>query len=132
MADLVFPEAREALFRLMDGLPYGDDAVVSSFFVLPEGWEDNHLPAANIWVQRGTQGFLDRTDWVAVDVYAPPGEAVSVAELIGRRLVGEPHDVAGVGFIDSIEYEQTPRDIPYPSDRVSQAQMVLRVTARPA
>lgn len=124
-----FPESREAVFRLIDGTEHAG-RTVSAFFVLNMGWEAD-VPVAHIYVQRGSESYIDRTDWVVVNVYAAPGEAIPVAESIRASLVDQPHDVPGVGFIDDIRVEQTPQDVPYPSDRVMQAQMILRVTSRP-
>lgn len=125
-----FPEAREAIFQLIDGTTHAG-RTVSAFYVLNMGWESD-VPVAQIYVQRGGESHLDRTDWVVVNVFAAPGEAIPVAESIRASLANRPHDVPGVGFIDNIHVEQTPQDVPYPSDRVMQAQMILRVTCRPS
>lgn len=124
-----YPEAREALFAMIDGSEH-EGRTVAAYYQLQVDFEDR-LPAALIYVQRGTEGVIDRTDWVTVTVYAAPGEAVPILESIRAGLVLRPHDVPGVGFIDDIVCEQAPQDVPYPSDLLMQANATFRVTTRP-
>lgn len=124
----MFPEGREGLFVLIDGGTFAGH-VVQSCFVLDLGFEDS-LPVAQIYVQRGQPGSVDRTEWVVVNVFAAPGEAIPILENIGQTVCGPAVSVPAVGLFDSIRYEETPFDVPYQSDRVMQAQAVFRMTAR--
>ena len=73
MSGLVWPDAREAVHDLVKAT-----GIVDPFYILPVDHLDV-LPVANTWVQRSTEGFVDRVTWVVVDVYAAPGEAMRIA-----------------------------------------------------
>lgn len=124
MSALVWPDARKAVHVLIRDL-----GIAEPFYILPHPLTD-HLPAVNTHVQRSTEGYVDRVVWVMVDVYAAPGESISIAESIVTAVSNGPHEVPGVGYIDDIAVEQVPADVPLP-DEMEQAQFVLRVTARP-
>lgn len=130
MSDLVWPDARRAVHTLMQGFEYGGQ-VVEAFYILPLHFETNNLPCVNTYVQRSAEGYIDRVTWVVVDVYTAPGESIDIAEAIVSAVANQPHDVPGVGYLDSVEVEQMPTDMPRP-DEVEQAQFILRVTTRPA
>ncbi len=128
---LLWPDAREAVHELIDGFVFGDDTV-EAWYLLPFEFEKYNLPCATTYVQRSAEGFIDRVTWVVVDVYAPPGEAMPIADGLVALLAGRPHEVPNVGYVDDIAVEQPPQDMPRPdSELVMQAQFILRVTARP-
>src|SRR5699024_4685751 len=106
----MFPESRAALFDLIDGSEHAG-RTVAEFYHLTVDFKDV-LPAALIFTQRGSENYLDRTDWVVVQVFAAPGEAIPVLESIRASLVGRPHETAA-GYIDDVQVEQTPQDVPY-------------------
>lgn len=127
--DYVYPEARAILFDLIDGRTFAGHTV-NAAYVLDIDFEES-MPWAQIYVERGTTTYVDRTDWVAVNVYAAPGDAVPIAEAISKTLANKPHNVAGVGFIDDVVIDQVPQDIPLPSDIMMEAQTIYRVVSRP-
>lgn len=124
-----YPEARAALFALIDGSEHAG-RTVSAYYHLTQDFKDS-LPAALLYVRRGSENYLDRTDWVAIDVFAAPGEAIPVLESIRASLVDQSHDVPGVGYIDDVQVEQTPQDVPYVDTQVMQATATFRVISRP-
>lgn len=123
-----FPESRAALFDLIDGAEHVG-RTVSAYYHLTQDFKDA-LPAALIYVQRGSENYLDRTDWCVVTVFAAPGEAIPVLESIRASLVDRPHETT-VGYIDDVQVEQTPQDVPYVDTEVMQATATFRVTSRP-
>lgn len=124
-----WPDARKAVHTLLQGFEHGD-RVVEAFYILPHDFEKTSLPCANTYVQRGDEGFIDRVTWVAVDIYAAPGESMGIAEAFTSKFGGQPRHVDGVGLLDLVEVDQVPSDVPRP-DGVEQTQFVLRVTTRP-
>jgi len=124
----VFPESRAVLFDLIDGSEHAG-RTVHAYYHLTQDFKDS-LPAALVYVQRGSEGLIDRTEWVVVTVYAAPGEAVPVLESIRGSLVDRPHESPS-GYIDDVQVEQTPQDVPYVDTEVMQATATFRVTSRP-
>lgn len=81
-------------------------------------WQDfmNELPVVHIRSRGGTQGFVDRSDRVEVDVYAanpmtgeatPGAGALDIAERLYAHLIEGPHDTKA-GLIDAVHAERTP------------------------
>jgi len=130
MTGLVWPDARLAVHTLCQGFEVGGQTV-EAFYILPDHFETENLPCVNTYVQRSSEGYIDRVTWVVVDVYAAPGESIGIAEALVSAVANRPHDVPGVGYLDSVEVEQIPTDVPRPSGFGEQAQMILRVTTRP-
>lgn len=130
MSVLTWPDARKAVHTLCQGFQH-DGQTVEAFYILPDRFETENLPCVNTYVQRSSEGYIDRVTWVVVDVYAAPGESIGIAEAIISVVANRPHDVPGVGFLDSVEVEQVPADVPRPSGFGEQAQFILRVTTRP-
>ena len=127
MAD--YPQARDAIFALLDGHTLAGH-VLTVYYRLGVDYK-SHLPAVLIYHLGGSEGYIDRTDRVGVDVYATEGTpALDILEQIRDLLVPGPHDTSA-GFIDDVAVESLPVDTPYADPAVSFAQMVVRVTARP-
>ena len=128
MIGAVFPETRAMFFDLIDGTEHAG-VTVAACYQLPYPLEDS-LPQVLLYTQRATEGYVDRTEWLTVTVYAAPGEAVPILESIRAGLVDRPHDTDS-GFIDDVVCEQAPQDVPYMSDLIMQASATFRVTSRP-
>lgn len=137
--DLVFPDARDALWDLLNGSqhydPFTDSTVtVRAVTTLPVdayGLVEGPFPLAHIRsAAPGTQGFIDRVDRVAVDVYAPLEQAVKVLESITTYLTGSGIETPS-GYLDAIEPDDLPVDVPYQSEAVKQATATFLVTSRP-
>lgn len=129
---LVFPDARSALFDLIDGSTHVE-VTVRAVFHLPAdnyGALSGPFPLAQIVVPGGTEGFIDRVDRATIDVYAPGEQAVQVLESI-RAFICRDNIETPSGFIDLIEPDVTPADVPYQSDTLNKATATFLVTSRP-
>ena len=129
---LVFPDTRDALFDLIDGSTHLGDTV-RAVYQLPAdayGTVQGPFPLALIYTSGGTQGFVDRVDRAAVEVYAPGQKAVQTLESISASIVGGDIETPS-GYVDSIEPDATPADVPYPSDTLNKAVATFLVTVRP-
>lgn len=124
--------AREAAFELIDGQWFGGRQTFA-FFQLPDDYLDvgDDKASVALYTTGGNRGDWDRTDRLTVEVYAPGTDAVTVLEEIADRLVafGAPHDL-DAGYVDEIQGDVTPYDVPFPAD-VNQARAVFLVTHRP-
>jgi hypothetical protein len=73
---------------------------------------------------------VDRVDRVTIEVYAPGQQAVETLESIGASIIGNDIETPS-GFVDSIEQDQVPADVPYQSDTLNKAVATFLVTTRP-
>jgi hypothetical protein len=69
-------------------------------------------------------------DRVTIEVYAPGQAAVNTLESIAASLIGTDIETPS-GYIDSIEADVTPADVPYQSDTLNKALATFLVTSRP-
>ncbi|MBD1541022.1 hypothetical protein G9E11_01875 [Arthrobacter sp. IA7] len=129
---LVFPEARSALFDLIDGSTHEEKPVRAVYQLQADayGAPQGPYPVALIYVTGGTQGYVDRVDRATVELYAPGQQAVDVLESICASIVGENIETPS-GFLDRIDPDVTPSEVPYPSDTLNKATATLLVTMRP-
>jgi len=129
---LVFPDTRDALFDLIDGATHLGEPV-RAVYQLPAddyGVLQGPFPIALIYVTGGTRGYVDRVDRATIEVYAPGQAAVNTLESISASIIGEDIET-GPGYIDKVEADITPADIPYQSDTLNKATATFLVTARP-
>jgi hypothetical protein len=130
-----FPNARNAVFALLDGLtvddpPAGPPVTLTAFLRLTTDL-DAHLPAAHVRRVGGTEDGPLRTDRVAVDVYAAGSDAAEdYADAVREHLAGSSHHVPGVGLLDAVTVEVVPTEVPYASDTVSRVTGTYRVDTR--
>lgn len=136
---LVFPDSRSAVWELLNGSVHYDEftkteVIVRAVVNLPVdkmGLIQGPFPVAHVRNGApGTQGFVDRVDRVAIDVYAPHETAVNVCESICTYLTGSGIETPS-GYLDSIEPDELPVDVPYQSEVVHQATASVLVTSRP-
>ena len=129
---LVFPDTRDALFDLIDGATHLGEPVRAVYQIPADdyGAIQGPFPVALIYVTGGTRGFVDRVDRATIEVYAPGQAAVNTLESISASIIGEDIET-GSGFIDKIEADITPADIPYQSDTLNKATATFLVTSRP-
>lgn len=136
---LVFPDARDAVWDLLSGSTHYDaftnkTVTVQAFTTLPVddyGLIEGPFPVAHIRsAAPGTQGFVDRVDRVAIDVYAPLEQAVNVLESISTYLTGHGIETPS-GYLDSIEPDDLPVDVPYQSEVAKLATATFLVVTRP-
>ena len=129
---LVFPDTRDALFDLIDGETHMGQPVRAVYQIPADdyGAIQGPFPVALIYVTGGTRGFVDRVDRATIEVYAPGQAAVNTLESIAASIIGEDIET-GSGFIDKIEADITPADIPYQSDTLNKAVGTFFVTSRP-
>lgn len=129
---LVFPDARDALFDLIDGAEHLGESVTAVYQIPADdyGAIQGPFPIALIYITGGTGGFVDRVDRATVEVYAPGQLAVNTLESISASIIGSDIETPS-GFLDSIEADVTPADIPYQSDTLNKAVATFLVTSRP-
>ncbi|MDQ0102352.1 hypothetical protein J2T10_001998 [Paenarthrobacter nicotinovorans] len=129
---LVFPDVRECLTDLVDGTEHLDQAVRMVWHLPADkfGAIEGPFPIVLVFTNGGTQGFIDRVDRVTLECYAPGTQAVNTLESILAFICGTDIETAH-GFLDSINVDQVPADVPYASDTLNQANMTLLVTSRP-
>lgn len=128
---LEYPDVRDALYELIDGREFAS-RTATAFYRLSLDYVTVAQAGAAvlIYTSGGKEGWLDRVDRATVEVYAPGAVAVEVAEAIRAAIVGEGHDLAA-GYIDSVECDITPHDVPYQSEAVNLARAGYLVTTRP-
>ena len=129
---LVFPDARDALFDLIDGASH-DGATVKAVYQLPAdgyGTIQGPFPLALIYTTGGTKGFVDRVDRATIEVYASGQQAVNTLESIIASIVGTDIETPS-GYLDGIESDIVPADVPYQSDTLNKAIATVMVTSRP-
>jgi hypothetical protein len=129
---LVFPDTRSALFDLIDGSSH-EGVTVRAVYHLPAdayGALQAPFPVAHVYVTGGTEGFVDRVDRATIDVYAEGELAVNVLESIRASIRGTDIETPS-GFLDRIDPDITPADVPYQSDTLNRATATFLVTSRP-
>lgn len=136
---LVFPDVLDAVWDLLSGSTHFDKftnetVTVRAVTTLPVdayGLLEKPFPLAHIRsAAPGTQGFVDRVDRVAIDVYAPLEQAVNVLESISTYLTGSDIETPS-GYLDSIEPDDLPVDVPYQSEVAKLATATFLVVTRP-
>lgn len=128
---LVFPNTRIALETLLTGTVHAGKQV-HVFWWLGAGTLDDeeNIPAIVLDPPKGTEGYIDRVDRHRIECYAPGEQAVEVLESVKSMVVGENIDL-GAYALDEVKVVSTPEDVPYPSDTLNQAVMVLDIVTRP-
>lgn len=128
----MFPDTRAALFDLIDGTTHVGAPVRAAYHLQADvyGSLEGPFPVAHIAVTGGTEGFYDRVDRVTVDVYAPGEQAVQTLESIRAFICGDGIETPS-GYLDKIEPNVTPADVPYQSDTLNKATATFLVTSRP-
>lgn len=130
---LVFPNPRACLSDLIDGANHLGEAV-SAHYQEPadeSGQLQGPFPIAIIYAMPGgSEGFLDRVDRMAIDVFAPGERAVETLESIKASICGDSIETPS-GYLDSIRPDQVPTDIPYTSDTLNKATATFLLTSRP-
>ena len=129
MTGYTYPDTREAIWLIVETEQFAG-LQGTPFYHLTVDFE-KHLPAVQIIMLTGTEGFLSRVDRVQVDVYGVGADADDYAKALHTRLLGENLTVADVGLFDSIASELVPHDVPYPSDRTNVSSATVRATTRP-
>lgn len=129
---LVFPDVRECFSDLIDGTTHLDKPVRLVWHLPADdyGALEGPFPLVQVYTTRGTEGYVDRVDWVTLECYAPGTSAVNTLESIKASICGTDIDTPH-GFLDSIKSEQVPEDVPYQSDTLNKATATFTVTSRP-
>lgn len=130
---LVFPDTRAALFDLIDDSTHEGERV-RAVYHLPAnayGALEGTFPIAHIYgAPGGTIGYIDRVDRRVVDVYAPGEQAVNILESITAFICGSAIETPSA-YLDAVECDVAPEDIPYQSDTLNRATATFMVTSRP-
>lgn len=129
---MVFPDTRSALFDLLDGSAHDGESVRAVYHLPADfyGQLQGPFPVAHIYVTGGTEGYIDRVDRVTIDVYAPGEQAVRVLESIRAFICGVGIETPS-GYLDNIDPDITPAEVPYQSDTLNKATGTFMVTSRP-
>lgn len=130
---LVFPDTRDALFDLIDGAAHLGETVRAVYQLSADtstGAVQGPYPVALIYTTGGTKGFVDRVDRATIEVYAEGQQAVNTLESIAASIVGTDIDTPS-GYLDGIEQDVVPSDVPYQSDTLNKAMATFLVTSRP-
>lgn len=129
---LVFPDARDALFDLINDATHLGEPV-RAVYQLPAdsyGTVQGPFPVALIYTTGGTKGFVDRVDRATIEVYASGQQAVNTLESIMASIVGTSIETPS-GYLDGIDVDIVPADVPYQSDTLNKATATFLVTSRP-
>ena len=130
---LVFPDARSAVFDLIDGGEHVGQKVLA-YYQMPVdeyGSAGGAYPLAVINVEPGSQGYIDRTDRIVVTVYGEGATpTMDVAQSIHALLIGTDIETPS-GYLDEIQPDQTPHELAYYSETINQVQFRVMVTTRP-
>ena len=129
---VVFPDARDCLFDLIDRATHLGETVAAVYQIPADdyGAIRGPFPVALIYVTGGTRGVVDRVDRATIEVYAPGTQAVETLESIAASIAGSDIETPS-GFLDSIDQDVTPADVPYQSDTLNKAVATFFVTSRP-
>lgn len=141
---LIFPDTKAAVWDLIDGTEHvayfdaeNQPVMVRVVAAYRQSANEHGSPVAStgevevvITQDPGTQGFIDRVDRISLDVYAPGEQPMNVLNSLLGLLVGEDIETPS-GYLDSVTVDQTPHEIPYPSDILWHAMCRLLVTVRP-
>lgn len=130
---LVFPDTKVALLELIDGVTHMGETVraVTWLQAGEYGAPAGPYPVAHIQGRPGgTTGFVDRVDRRLIEVYAPGELALDVLESIVASVCGLGIETPS-GYLDKIEVDENPEDVPYQSDTLNKAAATVLVTTRP-
>jgi hypothetical protein len=131
---LVFPDTRECFFDLIDGATHLGEPVRAVFQLQADettGAIKGPFPVALIYgAPGGKSGFVDRVDRRTIEVYASGQQALNTLESISSSICGEDIETPS-GYLDKIEVDIVPDDVPYQSDTLNKAVATFLVTSRP-
>lgn len=135
---LIFPDTRAAIWDIIDGTQHlAGGRTVTALAAYRQSADDYGRPIQDgdevevvITQDPGTQGFVDRVDRIGLDVYSSGTVQMDLLNSLLGLLVGTDIETPS-GYVDSIEVDQTPHELPYPSDLIRHAMCRLLVTVRP-
>lgn len=129
---LVFPDTKSALVDLIDGATHMGEPVRAVTWLPADEYGALLAPFPLVHIQGsgGTTGYVDRVDRRTIDVYAQGELALDVLESITASICGTDIETPS-GYLDKIEIDGNPDDVPYQSDTLNKASATLLVTSRP-
>lgn len=129
---LVHPDTRAALFDLIDGSVHVDHTVTAAYqeTATPAGLPKGPFPLVVIYSNGGTQGHIDRTDRLVLECFAEGELSMRVLESIHASVCGWDIETPS-GYLDTVSSDQTPAELPYPSETLNKSTCRLLVTTRP-
>lgn len=125
-----FPDPRSALAELIEGTDHDGQNVPVVFHQSVDERGNPALPQALIYQVGGTEGYIDRVDEVAIEVYAEGNTALRILNSIKSAITGDSIETAA-GYLDEVAVKVIPVEVPYPSDTVAMARAVFEVISRP-
>jgi hypothetical protein len=129
---LVFPDVRDSLFDLINGATHLGEPVKAVYQIPADsyGAVQGPFPVALIYTTGGTRGFVDRVDRATIEVYAEGQRALNTLESIAASIIGTSIETPS-GYLDGIEQDIVPTDVPYQSETLNKATATFLVTSRP-
>lgn len=128
---LVFPDVRDCMSDLVDGVEHLGEAVSTVYYLSADSYTNPALwPLVLIYSGDGSQGYVDRVDRVTLECYAPGTRAVDTLESITAMICGTDISTAH-GFLDSVRVDLVPKDTDLQSDVLNRARATFLVTSRP-
>lgn len=136
---LVFHDSKAGIFELIDGTEHvswvyeGEPQTVTlqaAYHVLADekGSVESHQVV--LTQDPGTQGDIDRVDRLSLDCYAPGEQAMNLLNSVLGVVVGEGVETPSGIYLDRVQVDQTPHELPYPSEVMNHAMCRLLVTVR--
>lgn len=134
MEDLHFPDARAALWSLVDGQTFAGHQVAARYELAADAYGHPLVEVPQVVIfpaGPGEVGWVDRWDEYVVEVYGPRGETSQrIAEAVRAHLCGFNVETAE-GLLDTVTPRANPVALPYQAPDVSLSTMTLRVVTRP-
>lgn len=136
---LVFHDSKAGLFDLIDNTEHvswvfdGEPQTVTvkaAYHVLADERGSVEANQVVLTQDAGTQGDMDRVDRVSVDCYAPGEQAMNILNSVLGYVVGSGIETSSGVYLDHVQVDQTPHELPYPSDTINHAMCRLLVTVR--
>lgn len=125
-----FPDSRKILSIKLDGATVDGHGPITVYWQLGVDFGKT-LPALHIVQLAGIDNVYERTDRFRLSYYAEGTAAREGLQAVFDLLMNTWHEADGEpGLIDTVSSEATPADVPYASDRINQADAVIRAVVR--
>ena len=130
MDHLVFPDGGAALAALLDGKTFAGWEVAAGVFMPLEAYKAvQTVPFVMIQTDGGNPGYVDQVEQLTLQINAPAGVALPIAQAIRTEITGSNIDTPA-GFLDAIKCDRLPT-VTSPTDQLDQAVLLVSVISRP-
>lgn len=136
---MIFHDAKGGIFELINGTEHvswvydGEPQTVTiqaAYHTLADERGSVEANQVVLTADAGTQGFLDRVERISLDCYAPGEQAMNILNSVLGLVVGAGIETESGIYLDRVEVDQTPHELPYPSETMNHAMCRLLVTVR--